>query len=244
MSFSLLYVVTNTSIFANIKLFPCLSNLLCGSSSSFHWWFGFDDRRGVNPHTLNSHDIQEFSIQSSISHLIFSLVCRSKHFSSHQFGHTYFTLTLFFPIIDACVMNYPLQFHQIGDFSLSTTKSVGGPRWLTPGTTLALLSNNSWPFSLFSSYPLGLELLLCYPAVSASPQKKFTTRSPGCSCLCAVYILTTSPSLVLHLYDPSRIHYSFSEHNVANQITHWIMLTIVRSEQMFCSGDESGLWIE
>lgn len=106
MSFSLLYAVTNTSIFANIKLFPCLSNLLCGSSSGFHWCFGFDDRRDVNPRTLNSHnDIQELSIQSSISHLIFSLVCRSKHFSSHQFGHTYFTLTLFFPIIDAFVMN-------------------------------------------------------------------------------------------------------------------------------------------
>ena len=50
MSFSLLYVVTDTSIFAYIKLFPCLSNLLCGSSFSFHWCFGFDDRRGdVNP---------------------------------------------------------------------------------------------------------------------------------------------------------------------------------------------------
>lgn len=39
----------------------------------------------------------------------------------------------------------------------------------------------------------------------------------------------------------SQIHYSYLENNVANHITHCIMLNIEYSEQMFCLGDEPGL---
>lgn len=151
-------------------------------------------------------------------------MCRRKHFSSDRLGHT--CLTLFFPITNGFIIIHPLHFHQIGDFSLTITRAVG-PRRLTPETALALLSNNSWPLSLPHSYPLGPELLLRYSAVPAKSLNTICHNSPRCSCFSAVYILTTSPSRVLRLQDPSQIHYSFSEHD---QIPGWITLTRVHTD--------------
>lgn len=180
--------------------------------------------RGCKDTSLCHNDIKAFSVQPSISHSVFTAVRRGKCFSSHRLGHT--CLTLFFPITNAFIIIHPLPFI-IGDFSLTITRAVGGPRRLTPGTALALLSSSSWPFLYFLPILLGLNS--CYAVLQSlpSPWSQFARHSPGCSCFFAVYILTTSPSRVLHLQDPSQIRYSFSEHN---RIPRWIMLTMVHTD--------------
>lgn len=66
----------------------------------FHWCFKIDDKRGnVNLSEATSQIVTRTfkSLVFNRAFPIFILVCWSKHFSSHQFGHTYFTLTFFFP---------------------------------------------------------------------------------------------------------------------------------------------------
>lgn len=58
---------------------------------------------------------------------IFILVCWSKHFSSHQFGHTYFTLTLVFFSNNQCFHNKSLSAVSPDRwFSLITPRAGGG----------------------------------------------------------------------------------------------------------------------
>lgn len=89
---------------------------------------------------------------------IFILVCWSKHFSSHQFGHTYFTLTLFFfPITNVFIINHSLQFHQIGDFPSPLQGQEVAHPWdysssVFKSFSIFFLSSWAWtPFVLFCS---------------------------------------------------------------------------------------------
>lgn len=90
-----------------------------------------------------------------------------------------YTVLFFFlpPITNSFVTNHPLQCHHMADVSLTTAGAVGDPWWITSRNSLALLSNDSWPLSLFPSCPFGLELLLTYSAVS-SPLLATRNNSP------------------------------------------------------------------
>lgn len=90
-----------------------------------------------------------------------------QEFPQSPFEHTFFTLTLLFSIASSFTAA-PLQWQQMTNGSLTTTGAVGDRRWTTLKTSLAFLSNDSQPLSLFPSCPFGLELLSLYSAVSNS----------------------------------------------------------------------------